>query len=194
MEWLGSDRTEEKGVRGERPRRQRLFFALWPDEDVRAKMARVGKHVPRRRGRPVPSGNLHITLAFVGPVDEDTARCVEAAAERVQVTPFTLRLDELGQFRRAQVLWLGSSETPPPLMRLVQSLSEALAACGYRPDARPFTPHVTLFRKAELGAEALPAIRPIEWPVAGFVLVVSETAPQGVRYRLLRHYPCRDEG
>ncbi|HHB13073.1 MAG TPA: RNA 2',3'-cyclic phosphodiesterase, partial [Chromatiales bacterium] len=100
----GPGQASEKG-----PQRRRLFFALWPPAAVRVRMARVGRRLPRRRGRPVPMENLHLTLAFVGPVDEETARCLETAAATVQPEPFTLVLDEVGQFRGSRVVWLGAS-------------------------------------------------------------------------------------
>ena len=132
--------------------------------------------------------NLHLTLAFVGPVDEETARCLETAAATVQPEPFTLVLDEVGQFRGSRVVWLGASRVPEPLAHLVALLSRALEPCGYRPDPRPFRPHVTLLRNGELATPGPVEVAPIEWPVDGFVLVESVTAPQGARYRVLKSF------
>src|SRR5690606_10650260 len=57
--------AEKSGVR------HRVFYALWPDEETRASLARATRHAVRRcGGRPIRRENLHITLAFLGSVDE----------------------------------------------------------------------------------------------------------------------------
>jgi 2'-5' RNA ligase len=158
-------------------------------------MARLARRVPRRRGRPVPPENLHVTLAFIGPVDEETACCLREAAARVPVVPFDLVLDTVGGFRRARVVWLGVSRVPEALRRLVTGLNEALAVCGYEPDPRPYTPHVTLFRHAEPGGdEGRQLPRPIVWPIREFVLVESATTPRGAVYRVLQRFPAAVDG
>ncbi len=182
--------ADEARRRSARPRRKRLFFALWPDGETRARMARLARRLPRRRGRPVPPENLHVTLAFIGPVDAQTARCLEAAAARVPVAPFDLTLDTIGGFRKARVVWLGASRVPAALLRLVAALNEALGDCGHTPDPRPFTPHVTLFRDAEPTGEQGDIARPVVWPVRDFALVESVTAPKGAVYRVLKRFPA----
>jgi len=149
--------------------------------------------LPRRSGRPVRPENLHITLAFVGPVDERVRSCLEQRAAEVAVPPFTLNLSRAGLFERAGALWVGPEQTPPVLGDLVEHLNEALRPCGYEPDRRVFRPHMTLYRKAR----ARPGPTdwdPLEWPVGGFALVESFTDPEGVRYQVLRRFGGQPSG
>ena len=138
-------------------------------------------------GRPVLPGNLHITLAFLGGVDADTRRCMEQAADNITLPPFTLQLNELGFWRRPQVVWLGASETPSPLLELASALKQAMLACELEPDSRPFQAHLTLMRKARRAPAQDPADK-LSWPITDFALVRSDTRPEGVRYEVLRKW------
>ena len=170
--------------------RQRLFFALWPDEALRSKLADYQPLLKGCGGRLVVLENLHITLAFLGSVDSTTRACLEDAADVIATPTFTLQMDELGFWRRPQVVWLSARETPPPLLALVAALKQAMIGCGLEPESRPFQAHLTLMRKAwraplELNPPAM------DWPVADFALVASDIRSEGVRYEVLRRWPLK---
>ena len=97
-------------------------------------------------GRPVPDENLHITLAFLGSIDEQAFDCVRTAARGLQAEPFDLVVDRAGWWRRTGILWLAPSRAPAALNRLVKSLWAALEPCGFWPDYRDFHPHLTIAR------------------------------------------------
>jgi len=167
----------------------RLFFALWPDPASRRALVRATRAAVRHSGgRPVAEDNLHLTLVFLGGVDAPGRGCCEAAADALRAPAFTLTLDTLGHWPRARVLWAGCTQVPPPLAALAASLAAALVPCGYRPEPRPFRPHVTLARKVACwkgGARA----DPVSWPVRELCLAASVTDPAGARYRVLRRWP-----
>ena len=189
---------------------QRLFFALWPDETLRQRLAdhiksllnppfsSLSQDLPREvqgvRGRPVPTDNLHITLAFLGDVDIDQQACIERMAtevvEELACGPFELALDHIGHWSRSRVLWLGSAETPETLVRLADRLADGARECGLSMDTRPYRAHLTLMRKVARAPKQLP-VEPLTWPVSGFVLVRSVPVPQGVNYEVLREWPLR---
>ncbi|WJW74737.1 RNA 2',3'-cyclic phosphodiesterase [Thiohalobacter sp. IOR34] len=171
------------------PPRQRLFFALWPDAATRSALARVARAVARGNGRPVAADNLHLTLAFIGPVDAEQRDCLRRAAAGVGGSAFRLRLDQYGYWQRPRIAWLGAGEVPEALSSLVRRLNEALATeCGHQPDPRPFAVHVTLARKAR--RRRVPEeVVPIDWAVDRFCLVESRSTDNGVRYELLECWP-----
>ena len=75
-----------------KPQRVRLFFALWPPEEVRQALWRSGAPLREAcRGQPVAKRNLHLTLLFLGGVDEDRLEDIEADAAGVSVQPFSPR-------------------------------------------------------------------------------------------------------
>ncbi|VFN06250.1 MAG: 2'-5' RNA ligase [Candidatus Kentron sp. G] len=172
-----------------KPDHRRLFFALWPTEAVRRALRELlEKSTPSLGGRPVPAENLHVTLLFLGSVDAARQGCLEKAAGGIDAPPFELRFDHLGSFPRARIIWSGVSETPPALLSLAAELGRGAAGCGLEPEGRPFTPHLTLARKAGKPVRDVPHA-PVAWPVEGFCLAESLTLPTGARYRVLKRWP-----
>lgn len=168
--------------------RQRLFFALWPDDATRRALASlVRAHLAAGRGRPVAPANLHLTLEFLGGVDAAFRACAERAAASVSATAFELELRRIGHWPRPRVLWSAPEETPDALVGLVDTLRSALVACGHEPDPRPYRAHVTLARKVRARVPTA-AHAPIRWPVSEFCLVASETDPRGARYSPLARW------
>jgi len=175
-------------------RSRRLFFALWPTDVAREALMDL-QNTLVFQGRPVPAENFHVTLVFLGAVEDDRRACIEQAAAGVVAPPFELCLDRVAGFPRTRVIWSGASRTPSALLFLVEELQRALAECGFVPEARPFTTHLTLFRQADKKAlKPVKAIshNPVQWPVTDFSLVQSLSAPAGVRYRVLHRWPLRD--
>jgi 2'-5' RNA ligase len=168
--------------------RQRLFFALWPDDDTRNALARLARsRLPAGGGRLVPAENLHMTLAFLGSRDREFRACAERAAGRLSLQAFTLEFLRIGYWPRPRVLWSAPDHTPDALTGLASTLGRALVECGHEPESRPFRAHITLARKVTRPVrEATHA--PVRWPVSEFYLVESETLPQGARYRRLHSW------
>jgi 2'-5' RNA ligase len=175
-------------------KQRRLFFALWPEKEVRQAIVRqTAPYLKKNNGRIIPAANLHITLQFIGSVDEETAGCLHTAASAVKVEPFQLDLDTFGYYSRAKIAWLGMTHTPDSILRLNQTLGEHLTDCGYQPDSRKYSPHVSLMRKCRRPVSALRGEVSIPWSVDRFVLLesVQETIDgrQGVSYRVIEQYP-----
>ncbi|WP_018954467.1 RNA 2',3'-cyclic phosphodiesterase [Thioalkalivibrio sulfidiphilus] len=166
---------------------QRLFFALWPSDEERRALVRWREGQPLSGGRPVPSRNLHLTLAFAGDVDAATRDCLEQGAQQVRGAPFRMTLDRIGLFKRG-LFWTGPSLCPPALGDLAAALAGLLADCGLEPDPRPFHPHVTLIRRLP---GRLPEVSPPGgvWEADAFCLVCSRP---GEGYEVLRTYPLGD--
>lgn len=100
----------------------------------------------------VPCENLHVTLRFIGPLEEETVPAVgealAAACRRVQ--PFKLTLGDVAPApggRRARMLWARFAEGSHPAAAAADAIDTALAeTIGLPSEPRPFTPHVTLAR------------------------------------------------
>lgn len=165
---------------------QRLFFALWPDEAVRQRLAEIAMAVgAANSGRVIPADNLHITLIFLGALNDTRRRCVEDVAAAVRGERFTLALDQLGYWAKPRIVWAGASRIPEALLNLVGTLQAGLAGCGIPPEDRPYQAHATLMRKVNKRPAPLVAPDPIVWDVARFCLVESLSGNNGVSYRPL---------
>jgi 2'-5' RNA ligase len=168
----------------------RLFFALWPDDGVRAQLARWSRELHELcGGRTTLPENLHVTLAFLGGVEDARVAEVERAASEVAPKAASLVLDQPGYWKHNRIAWAGASVVPPELEALVCGLREVLAKSQIRFDAKPFVSHVTLLRDAR-EPKGMPGLEPIPWKVDGFALVRSVTLPRGSRYEVLRSWPA----
>jgi RNA 2',3'-cyclic 3'-phosphodiesterase len=160
----------------------RLFFALWPDDVARAALEGWSTAIHRvAGGRATRGDSIHMTLAFVGDCDPQRLDELKAAAAGVRVRPFDLVLDEAGFWKHNRIAWAGATQTPAALETLVSGLRAALVAARFAFDPKPFVSHVTLVRKAQPGF-VMPALDPIRWQVADFVLVRSVMRPAGSDY------------
>ena len=171
----------------------RYFFALWPDERVRRRMAKVAQ-AAGAKGRVHHPEDIHLTLVFLGQVADQRQRCISEVADGIRGKAFEMRIDRTGYWPRPRIIWAGPSETPEPLSQLVFDLQNGLAGCGFEPERRRYKPHVTLYRKAARSAAGA-VDPPIAWPVSEFVLAVSGGgAPDGPRYRVVRRWPLAAAG
>ncbi len=131
----------------------RLFVAIELPERVRSAVddlvGRWRSSLPKARW--VAASNLHLTLAFLGEVDEArlpglATGLTGAVAGRAG---FQLHLRGSGCFPpngRARVAWLGFAESPE-VVDLHAAVGRALrAAVGHEPERRPFHPHLTVAR------------------------------------------------
>jgi len=142
---------------------ERLFFALWPDQTTRQRLVEISQLVASgAQGKVIAKDNLHLTLVFVGEVNQDLKPCLLKAAAAISGPPFTLVVETLSYQPRNQILWLGASQVPPALQTLVAGLNAQLGPCGYRPETRPYQAHITLMRKAVVTAK-LPTIAAGGW-------------------------------
>ena len=167
---------------------ERLFFALWPDEQVRSHLTQISQQASQHlKGKLIPPENLHITLAFIGEIA--TQRCLRQVAEQVQGCPFSLFFDEMNYWSKNQIFWVGVHSLPLALNTLVEELSTRLQVCGYRRASRPYQVHVTLMRKAHPITRTLPSWEHFSWPVEEFCLVRSQLTTVGAHYEIIARWP-----
>lgn len=166
----------------------RLFFALWPDDGVRAALSEIAVACAAEcGGRRVPTANIHLTLAFLGEVDIERIPEVSALADAIRGRPFEWVLDTCGYWRHNRIAWVAASETPPALRDLAKQLTASLRGRGLRYETRDYVPHVTLVRDARRAPKS-PQPAPIVWTVNEFVLVRSTTVRQSPAYEILARW------
>ncbi|MDR0379044.1 MAG: RNA 2',3'-cyclic phosphodiesterase [Candidatus Accumulibacter sp.] len=170
----------------------RLFFALWPPEDLSRALAGEANILARRfGGKPMRRETIHLTLAFLGELAATRLPAAIDAGRRVDAASFDLVVDRLGGWRHNHLLWAGCATPSEGLRSLVTYLREQLCATTIAFDAAPhFVPHLTLVRKARFTHadvdERLP--RPLVWNCARFVLVHSRPAAVGREYAILESF------
>jgi 2'-5' RNA ligase len=177
----------------------RCFIAVETTPEARRELGRLQQALrPLAPGvRWVRPEAMHLTLAFLGEVDGEFAAAAREplAAAGAGHRAFTARLAGLGAFgspSRARVLWVGLDRGRDELVRLARSVNDALRTVGFRPEDRPFSPHLTLGRLREptdLAAVTGRAFATSEFPVGRVVLIKSELRPEGPHYTELGAFP-----
>jgi len=93
--------------------------------------------------------NIHFTLRFLGEVDPSTLEAVRRDMATVKFNHFDMNLRGVGVFpnlNRINVIWVGVSKGEDEVRMLSAKLESALKGTGLRPDAKGFTPHLTVAR------------------------------------------------
>ena len=173
-------------------RGHRLFFALVPGEDVKAKIAGIQQSLAVS-GRAAKPHQFHATLAFLGMQRPETIPAICDIASRLRFEPCHVVLDRLGQFSRAGVLWLGVSRIPDELLDFQQALVDSLLQAGIGHDPKPWQFHVTLYRKMRKPPPIMDSVG-VEWALNGFDLVESITVGHGVEYHSIGHWKAQTQG
>ena len=151
----------------------RLFFAVWPAPAAARELALAGDALAGLvGGKPVPPQKIHMTLAFLGGLDEAGAGTAALAASTVTGREIRMTIDSVGSFRRSRVGWAAPSQPDTELAALQARLAEALRLRGFTLEDRPFNPHVTLVRRIEKRVARAP-LSAVEWRSKAFTLVES---------------------
>ena len=148
---------------------------------------------------------LHITLKFMGEIEQGRVAALSSAAERAArgVPPFDIGIEGVGAFPPRglpRVLWLGVADTSGVLARLQQRLEDECAGGGFPREDRAFHPHLTIARlRRPRGARFLAALHsekgfaPAHFCVDALVVLRSELGPGGSRHTELSRHPLGGE-
>lgn len=175
----------------------RLFTAIELEPAVRTAVAGVQSACAHQLHDPgfrlVPPAQLHLTLVFLGEVDESLLEAIVDATRRdLACAPFTLAFGGWGVFPPrgpARVLWLGLEQGSREIQALFEAVTERLAAVGASGERRTFKPHLTLGRWRESSRSPRPALPPIgavgNQRVSCVTLFQSRLGPSGAEHTVL---------
>lgn len=130
----------------------RLFIAIEMPHAWRVAAASVVERLAARspiKLRVSAAQNTHLTVRFLGEVEEDDLPALIAALEQVRATPCELRLGAAGTFgpaTRTRVVWLGVTGDSQCLVALIGAVDRALESVGLVGETKQWRPHLTLAR------------------------------------------------
>jgi 2'-5' RNA ligase len=176
----------------------RIFIAILPDEPTRAALVESQRAIEPllARGRRTDASNLHLTLAFLGELDEEQAQKASRALDRACEgnAPFVLALGAAGAFERRHdlVVWRGvrRDEGYEALMGLHAGLVRELKAEGMGVPER-LSPHFTLFRSARMAesAESTPPTKARPTEALSELSLPDARLPVREAHLMLSHHP-----
>src|SRR5947208_13042056 len=120
----------------------RLFVGIEFPPELKLDLSMLETSIPGAKW--VDAGNLHLTLRFIGEVDEGVAADIDEALVRVRARRFTLQLAGTAVFGGGKpgTLWVGG-ERHPDLVALRDKIEQALIRTGLEPEHPKFAPHAT---------------------------------------------------
>jgi len=173
----------------------RLFTGLEIPSDIGQALSTLRGGLPGARW--IDPGNYHLTLRFIGDVDDTVAHEVASLLGRVKRGAFDLHMEGLTSFGGRKPRAVVANVSPAQALLDVQAEQERLMQrIGLEPEGRKYTPHVTLARLRESSsrdvAEYLAArgfFRTSPFKVSRFVLFSSRASVGGGPYVVEASYP-----
>lgn len=180
----------------------RVFLGLELPAHIRSQLVLQQFLLPVKR--KLPPENFHITLVFLGTAQMPQLEALDEELSRLDVADFELRLEGLGLYGKGVPHNLHARVTPvPELLALHRKLMHLARGAGFTPEARRYSPHVTLsylrpgsFNQAELEAAVARdmGFRSDAFTVSDIALFRSHLRPDGAEYDVLERYPLSVRG
>ncbi len=176
----------------------RLFVALPLPDSVRRQLQMMASGLEGARW--TSPANMHLTLRFIGEVDEVRAEDIDDALGEIREPAFEMalsRMDTFGRGHMVHTLWAGV-RAGPELGHLQGKVERALVRAGLPPEQRKFTPHVTLARIKKTPGNKLAdwlaahgGLQTPPFPVNRFALYRSHQGHNGPHYEIVADYGLR---
>lgn len=171
----------------------RLFTGLEIPEKVALRLSLLRGGVSGAKW--IEPGDYHLTLSFIGNVDERIASELAEELAQVDCGELTLRLTEIAAFGGNKPRSIVALAHPTQSLVALQLANDrALRRVGVEPEQRKYTPHVTLARLKGSSAQSVAAflserpIQPLDFKVDHFVLYSARTSLGGGPYVVEAEY------
>jgi len=173
----------------------RLFTGVEIPSDIGQALSMLRGGLPGARW--ITPDNYHLTLRFIGDVDDVTAQEIASLLGRVRRGAFQLHLEGLTSFGGRRPRAVVATVAPEQALLDVQAEHERLMQrMGLEPEGRKYLPHITLARLRDSSsldvADYLSArgyFRTAPFPISRFVLFSSRNSVGGGPYVVEASYP-----
>ena len=178
---------------------KRLFIAIELPENVKKEINRIQRLLKQKdlfSGNYVDSQHAHLTLKFLGQVDESLIPEIKKRLQTIKHRPMRARLSNLDFFK-------SRAKTPkvifinvecPELVDLAKQINDALSDL-FEPESRPFVTHVTIARIKGIHDYAVFSdfiktvnVEPLEFDITSFIIKFSILTSNGPIYTDIEIY------
>ena len=179
---------------------ERCFVAIEFSDEVIKEIARVQELLSKIKftGKLTELENLHLTLKFLGEIDDDKIKLVKERLGKIEFEKMKLKLGKIGTFSirgKPKIVWIKIEGKE--IHDLQKKIDEKLADL-FAPEER-FMSHLTIARiknvkdrKLFLGVLEKIRVPKIEYEIDRFYLMKSELKPEGAEYGFLGSF-CLDD-
>lgn len=185
----------------------RLFIGVELSDDVKARAAAIADALHAQLGarvhaRWIPVENLHITLWFIGEVDDEHGEAITNALNPpFHLAPFDLELRGAGAFPPSgppRVFWIGARRGGDSMLALYNEVAARLKPLGFEAERRSYSAHLTIARVKEARRRDVRSVlKQIDADagscrVAAVTLFRSRLSPKGASYEARVRVPLGD--
>jgi len=172
----------------------RLFLAVDIPKDIKEEIYKFQKQFKLKGIKLVEKENLHITVKFLGDVDEETFKKI--LDMDLSIPPLKIKLKNLGVFPNPnyiRVIWIGVENKD--LVRIFKDIDEKLATLGFKRE-KDYVPHLTIGRVKFIDDKRLLKDRVEKWKdidfgefeVSKITLYESTLTPSGPIYKVIKEW------
>lgn len=177
----------------------RLFVGLAVSDPIKETLERLTLRLRAKDDglRWSTPDQWHVTLVFLGEVDDDARARLVKELRAIRQPALTLRMERLGVFQGAGILH-AQVEVTPELLRLHEATVSAVKRVGLKVEDRPYRAHITLARSRNRdGRKTIERLRRSaeqqrmqqSWNAQEFLLYESQLSPGGSRYLVEERFP-----
>lgn len=177
--------------------KRRIFVGISFNEETLRQLAQIQEQwksiLPSQNFKWLPPPNLHLTLHFLGLIDEWRVGMITNSLKKITLPDFSFLFHRVLFFpnpQHARVLCIAGQEGHSPLAHLFYRIGESLKEIGFTLETRIFIPHITLARvhpsrrcEEKLSYEALSI------SIESFTVYESVLSEGGSQYREVEKFP-----
>ena len=169
----------------------RIFTGFCTNNETKSK---VNEHIDFLKEKAVSGNfthfnNIHLTLIFLGEMNDKQYKSLVRAVENVEFSPFEIQFDQIGKFEgrrgeKGDLYWIGADKSDE-LNFVYKSLKNELMKEKLTFDAKSYKPHITLGRQVvlrDLEEDVCKKITPINFKIEKINIVRTDRVPNGVKY------------
>jgi len=174
----------------------RIFIGVFLPEKVRKEVSEIQNKLKKLElfnGKFAELDNLHLTLKFIGEVDEKKVDEVKKVLKKIKSKSFESSINEAGLFTpsRPRILWLHMSAAE----ELQKSIDSEMTKMGFVEEER-FMSHITIARikhitpisARKLMDDLKGVISDSKFKVDKFALIESVLTPSGPKYKIIEEF------
>ncbi|MBI5872422.1 RNA 2',3'-cyclic phosphodiesterase [archaeon] len=173
----------------------RAFIAVQLPKEIRDELFELQKQIKGIKAKWVAKKNLHLTLKFLGEINEGQLSSIQEKLNIIKFAPIQTALEKVGTFpdiNKPRVIWIGL-KNEKEIISLQQKIdAELLSICKTEAD---FRAHITLGRikfvkSKELFKDSLKSLKenPLQFTISSFDLMESMLSREGPEYKTVKEY------
>lgn len=126
----------------------RTFVGIKLDNKYRGKITNIIGYLKQNgiSGNYTDINNVHLTLSFIGEIDEDKVSLIKKIIENIDINNINVIINSVKVFKTYLIFEV---EKTNELLRVQKELADNLLKNGFNVDTKEYYPHITIIRKPE---------------------------------------------